>query len=1033
MLLQRIELKGFLSHYERKNEYGDVEPVEIDLRSSPLWLIYGPNGSGKSAIFDAITFVLYKQHRGGKSNFHRLIHDAADKAEINLEIELGGERYLIQRTITRTRSGTRVWGIVRSWIGDKWQAVPGTTNKVEEWVQKRLRMSYDTFVSAVLLRQGEADAFLKAKPAERKDRLMELLDLEFYQQLGKAANSRRTKWREEREKLQNELDQLPQVTEADLENQRRVLGEIDKELVKTRKALTDKDTELKNASRAAGLIADIDKKKKQQCLDAGLIEQAETILSNARRYRELGVVLPLIDNLWATHGKLAEEEENIEQTCSCITNLEKKLTTLSPQLEQAKRDEETANKALTEAETQLQQTQERQKKLADQLNQLEQIEDLEENIREAEANLVPYKSILEQADKVEQNYQRYERLREGVPLLRELATAEENFAKAENELTTAKEAEKNFREKVDAAKATEKQRQEALKAVEEDYEDLQKILNKCENNLSLLHDKLNRRDSIAHEEECPICGSRLDSKEARTRLEQERSHWRVAIGELEKEEKRLKEQVGLKEQAKHDAQIALQKAGRATQGTETEFAVAKSELKHAKGAVSQAQQAVKNTHKKAATWADKLDQLESLEAELASLKTSPKQWQRLQKALRLKGEVRGTVKTCQTQLASLPEWSSNERQQLLSDAEESVQIVSKCQQKRDVAEEKVCEAKSHRVELEGQQRKIEGKLNVAQDRLENLLPRKQQLEQEIERQQKALPSDWVNHQACEHENELGKLKEEQKSLSGAEEAEKQLREAQNRVSELAGAINTLKNQLKDIPIEHRRTVAEVETELGALVEAVNLTEGKLNKERQHLSNLERQKQDYGKCQKARDKVEKEFGYYNKLANAFGRSGLQAQIIQDAQKAIKTHANTTLGQLSNGVWQIELKESAQQTELEILARDLSQPGTPLRPFEYLSGGEKFRVAISLALAIGQSISGGRTVDTLVIDEGFGALDEVNRGLLVSELRRLSEDVLQGGRIIVVSHQEDVCEEFGSRYHISRDQNGNVLVESHPPHH
>jgi DNA repair exonuclease SbcCD ATPase subunit len=52
------------------------------------------------------------------------------------------------------------------------------------------------------------------------------------------------------------------------------------------------------------------------------------------------------------------------------------------------------------------------------------------------------------------------------------------------------------------------------------------------------------------------------------------------------------------------------------------------------------------------------------------------------------------------------------------------------------------------------------------------------------------------------------------------------------------------------------------------------------------------------------------------------------------------------------------------------------------------------------------------------------------LLVSELRRLSEDVLQGGRVIVVSHQEDVCEEFGSRYRISKDESGTVQIERHP---
>jgi exonuclease SbcC len=150
--------------------------------------------------------------------------------------------------------------------------------------------------------------------------------------------------------------------------------------------------------------------------------------------------------------------------------------------------------------------------------------------------------------------------------------------------------------------------------------------------------------------------------------------------------------------------------------------------------------------------------------------------------------------------------------------------------------------------------------------------------------------------------------------------------------------------------------------------------------------MEQQKQNYDDRLAARDEAAKEFGYYDRLARAFGRNGLQAQIVQAAQEAIKVHANTTLGRLSNGIWQLELQENDPKTELEILARDLSQPGTLFRPFEYISGGEKFRVAISLAIAIGQSISGGRTVDTLVIDEGFGALDEVNRGLLRCIRRR-----------------------------------------------
>ena len=73
-----------------------------------------------------------------------------------------------------------------------------------------------------------------------------------------------------------------------------------------------------------------------------------------------------------------------------------------------------------------------------------------------------------------------------------------------------------------------------------------------------------------------------------------------------------------------------------------------------------------------------------------------------------------------------------------------------------------------------------------------------------------------------------------------------------------------------------------------------------------------------------------------------------------------------------------------------------------------------IAVSLAIAIGQAVAGRTAANMLIIDEGFGALDNNRRELLVEELGRLSRDVLQGGRVIVVSHQDDVKEKFGNRF-------------------
>ena len=142
--------------------------------------------------------------------------------------------------------------------------------------------------------------------------------------------------------------------------------------------------------------------------------------------------------------------------------------------------------------------------------------------------------------------------------------------------------------------------------------------------------------------------------------------------------------------------------------------------------------------------------------------------------------------------------------------------------------------------------------------------------------------------------------------------------------------------------------------------------------------------------------------------------------------IARNANDTLAHLTNNEWQVEFDELS-DNELEISCYYFSHGFE--RNFDFISGGEKFCVAISVALAIGQSLQEGRTVDTLIIDEGFGSLDDNHRISLVKELERLSSEVLYGGRIIVVSHQEDVHDEFGSRrYHITKDAGGYVHIKS-----
>jgi len=61
MIPKRIVLENFLS-------FGSPETEILFSDDEPLWVLGGPNGVGKSAVFDAMTYAQYAEHRGGASD-----------------------------------------------------------------------------------------------------------------------------------------------------------------------------------------------------------------------------------------------------------------------------------------------------------------------------------------------------------------------------------------------------------------------------------------------------------------------------------------------------------------------------------------------------------------------------------------------------------------------------------------------------------------------------------------------------------------------------------------------------------------------------------------------------------------------------------------------------------------------------------------------------------------------------------------------------------------------------------------------------
>jgi DNA repair exonuclease SbcCD ATPase subunit len=86
-----------------------------------------------------------------------------------------------------------------------------------------------------------------------------------------------------------------------------------------------------------------------------------------------------------------------------------------------------------------------------------------------------------------------------------------------------------------------------------------------------------------------------------------------------------------------------------------------------------------------------------------------------------------------------------------------------------------------------------------------------------------------------------------------------------------------------------------------------------------------------------------------------------------------------------------------------------------------------VAVSLSLAIGQYAGATRRpVRAVIIDEGFGCLDAVNRQVMIQELQNLRNHL---ELILLVSHQEEFASAFRDGYRCELVGGASRLIPFH----
>lgn len=97
----------------------------------------------------------------------------------------------------------------------------------------------------------------------------------------------------------------------------------------------------------------------------------------------------------------------------------------------------------------------------------------------------------------------------------------------------------------------------------------------------------------------------------------------------------------------------------------------------------------------------------------------------------------------------------------------------------------------------------------------------------------------------------------------------------------------------------------------------------------------------------------------------------------------------------------------------------------RPTSSLSGGESFWASLSLALGLAEIVaaeSGGKRIETLFIDEGFGTLDPESLGNVIDVI----DSLRAGGRSVgLVSHVEEMKNRIPAQIQVSAGKQGSTL--------
>lgn len=287
-----------------------------------------------------------------------------------------------------------------------------------------------------------------------------------------------------------------------------------------------------------------------------------------------------------------------------------------------------------------------------------------------------------------------------------------------------------------------------------------------------------------------------------------------------------------------------------------------------------------------------------------------------------------------------------------------------------------------------------------------------------------------------------RLKDIQEILSAASNKNEIITQQQLRkkeISNLSCEIKSLKNEIKILEekiknfgdLESKEEQLKIEqiklneliVETAKTKEALLHSQGSLESQKNKLEKLTEEHKNQKKILLS---IDSSIDEYKIISQALGKDGIQALLIEDAIPEIENEANELLSKLTDNQAQIfieslrDLKKGGTKETLDIKISD----GAGIRPYEMFSGGEAFRIDFALRIAISKLLArrAGTSLQTLIIDEGFGSQDEEGLNHIMDCLHKIQDDF---AKIIVVSHLPSMKDQFPVHFFVEKGPAGSKI--------